>query len=63
VTVSVNDVTPRCQARGCGIALRLSRSIAEGLCCCHRDDHDADFYVDLINDTTPERVYTPARVG
>jgi hypothetical protein len=47
--VTVNDRTPRCASRNCGVALRLSRSLAAGLCCCCRlACTDDDYYVDLL---------------
>lgn len=48
VTV-VEHPWPTCGYPGCGAALRLSKSLAAGMCCCHRFAcDDEDHYVDPI---------------
>jgi len=42
VNVTVNELA----CRFCQTPLRLTRSVAQGACCCCRLDHEPDEYVD-----------------
>jgi hypothetical protein len=44
--LTVVDRTPRCTSVDCDVALLLRRSREAGRCCCCRDDHAPDVYVD-----------------